>query len=243
MFLKRSKLSITVYLFLVLYRSTSLQSLSILKNIKTFLCKQKLVNNCSIPSTQQPYNHNSFSKKYQTFYSLTVMIVSQKISRTFYASGNQRIIIVFLQRMLKVIYEQSFCKKLFYSISLSQPLRTDGITDGETNTLAAHELEELFSSCAVVSVFGSGGKQVLVLHTTYVLRVQYSSGVVLVFWFWREKDFGVTYILSVRYSCAVVSVFWLWWEIVLKMRTRFYKKILLGYFIMICQPVCVFHKT
>jgi hypothetical protein len=35
---------------------------------------------------------------------------------------------------------------------------TDGITDGGTNTLAAHGLEELFSSCAVVSVFGSGGK-------------------------------------------------------------------------------------
>ncbi len=31
--------SITVYLFLVLYRFTSLQSLSFLKNIKTFLCK------------------------------------------------------------------------------------------------------------------------------------------------------------------------------------------------------------
>ncbi len=27
-----------------------------------------------------------------------------------------------------------------------------------TNTLAARGLEELFSSCAVVSVFGSGGK-------------------------------------------------------------------------------------
>ncbi len=40
-------------------------------------------------------------------------------------------------------------------------------------------------SCAVVSVFGSGGKQVLVLHT-YVLRVQYNCGVVLVFWSWRE---------------------------------------------------------
>ncbi len=39
MFLVRSKLSITVYLFLVLYRSTSLQSLSFLKNIETFLCK------------------------------------------------------------------------------------------------------------------------------------------------------------------------------------------------------------
>jgi hypothetical protein len=39
MFLVRSELSITAYLFLVLYRSTSLQSLSFLKNIETFLCK------------------------------------------------------------------------------------------------------------------------------------------------------------------------------------------------------------
>jgi hypothetical protein len=74
-----------------------------------------------------------------------------------------------------------------------------------------------------VSVFGSGGKEVLVLHT-FVLRVQYSCGVVLVFWLWREIIFGVTYVLSVQYSCAVVSVFWLWWEIVLKMSTCFYKK-------------------
>jgi hypothetical protein len=83
-----------------------------------------------------------------------------------------------------------------------------------------------------MSVFGSGGKYVLVLHTC-VLRVQYSCGVVLVFWFWWEIVFGVTYVFSVQYSCAVVSVFWLWREIDLKMRTRFYKKILLGYFIMI----------
>jgi hypothetical protein len=67
----------------------------------------------------------------------------------------------------------------------------------------------------------------LVLHT-YVLRVQYSCGVVLVFWFWRKIVFGVTYVLSVQYSCAVVSVFWLRQEIDLKMRTRFYKKNLNG---------------
>jgi hypothetical protein len=88
-------------------------------------------------------------------------------------------------------------------------------------------------SCAVVSVFGSGGKSVLILHTTNVLRVQYNCGVVLVFWSWREIVIDFTYLFSVQYSCAVVSVFWLWREIVLKMRTRFYKKILLGYFIMI----------
>ncbi len=42
----------------------------------------------------------------------------------------------------------------------------DRMTDGETNTLAARGLEELFSSCAVVSVFG----------------------------FWREIGLGVTYL-------------------------------------------------
>jgi hypothetical protein len=87
-------------------------------------------------------------------------------------------------------------------------------------------------SCAVVSVFGSGRKSVLTLQTTYVLRVPYSCDVVLVFWSWGGMVIDFTYIFSVQYSCAVVSVFWLWREIVLKMRTRFYKKILLGYFIM-----------
>ncbi len=72
------------------------------------------------------------------------------------------------------------------------------------------------------------------LNPQDVLRVQYSCAVVLVFWFWREIGFGVTNVLSVRYSCAVMLVFWLWREIVLKMRTRFYQKILLGgYYIMI----------
>jgi hypothetical protein len=45
----------------------------------------------------------------------------------------------------------------------------------------------------------------LVLHT-YVFRVQYICGVVLVFWFWQEIVVGVTYVLSVQYTCAVVSV-------------------------------------
>jgi hypothetical protein len=43
-------------------------------------------------------------------------------------------------------------------LSLSPYSPTEGITDRGTNTLAARGLEELFSSCAVVSVFGSGGK-------------------------------------------------------------------------------------
>ena len=81
----------------------------------------------------------------------------------------------------------------------------------------------------------------MVLHT-YVLRLQYSCGVVLVFWFWREIVFDVTYVLIVQYICAVVSFFWLWREIVLKMRTRFNKKILLGYFIKI-QNRCEYIRS
>jgi hypothetical protein len=42
---------------------------------------------------------------------------------------------------------------------------------------------------------------------TFVSRVQYSCGIVLVFWFWWEIVFGITYLLSVQYTCAVVSVF------------------------------------
>ncbi len=41
--------------------STTLQSLSFLKNIE-ILCKWKLVNNHTIPSKQQFHNHDSFSK-------------------------------------------------------------------------------------------------------------------------------------------------------------------------------------
>ncbi len=54
MFLIKSELSITSYLFLVFYRSTTLHSRSFLKNINNFLCKWKLVNNCSIPWRKQP---------------------------------------------------------------------------------------------------------------------------------------------------------------------------------------------
>ncbi len=79
--------------------------------------------------------------------------------------------------------------------------QTDRQTDRGTNTLALRGLEELFFQlCCRVSFWfwqeiGFG------LHT-HVLRVQYSCGVVLVFWLRQEIVFGVTYIFSVQYSCA-----------------------------------------
>jgi hypothetical protein len=82
------------------------------------------------------------------------------------------------------------------------------------NTLTAHGLEEpFFQLCCCVSVFWFWWE--ISFGVTYVLRVQYSCGVVLFFWFWREIVFGFAYVLSVKYSCAVVSVIWLWRESVL----------------------------
>jgi hypothetical protein len=101
------------------------------------------------------------------------------------------------------------------------------------NTLAARGLEELvFQLCCCVSFWfwreiGFGFTYLCTLSTIQLWHC------VLIFWFWQEKVFGVTYVLSVQYSCVDVSVFWLWQEMVLNMRTRFSKKILLGYFIMI----------
>ncbi len=91
---------------------------------------------------------------------------------------------------------------------------TDGRTDRGMNTLAARGLEEpFFQLCCCGSVFWFWRE--IGFGVTYILRVQYSCGVVLVFWFWREIVFSFAYILSVQYSCVVVSVIWLFWERVL----------------------------
>ena len=82
------------------------------------------------------------------------------------------------------------------------------MTDRGTNTLAARGLEELFFQLWYCVSFWFWREIGFVLHT-YVLRVQYSCGVVLDFWFWWEIVFGVTYVLRVQYTCAVGSVFWL----------------------------------
>ncbi len=57
-----------------------------------------------------------------------------------------------------------------------------------------------FSSCAVLSVFGSGEKKVLVYILMYL---EYHTVVVLcqIFWFWREIVFGTYVIHTVVVLC------------------------------------------
>ncbi len=149
-----------------------------------------------------------------------------KISRTFCASRNEWIIVVFLQCTLKEKLPIFLINTLLLHIPLLA--HTDRQNDRETNTLAARGLEEpFFQLCYCVSVFWFW--QEIGFGVTYVLRVQYSWGIVLVFWFWRETVFGFAYVLSVQYSCAVVSVFWLWRERVLVWSK---KKFLLVFFIL-----------
>ncbi len=156
-----------MYLFLALYRSTTIQSRQFLKNIKNFVW---------------------FPKQYL----LGAFI---------------------LEKQLANIPDRGFLflRNTLLLYSLSPYPQTERRRESQIHSLHVG-WRNLFSNCAVVSVFFSGGKWVLVLHTTYVLRVPYSCGVVLVFWFWREIVFCVMYVLSVQYSCAVVSVFLLWQE-------------------------------
>ena len=82
-------------------------------------------------------------------------------------------IVVFLQRTLKEKLPIFLINTLLLHIPLVALTHRQN-DRRRTNTLAARGLEELFFKCAVVSVFGSGGKYVLVLHTTTnVLIVQY----------------------------------------------------------------------
>ncbi len=73
-----------------------------------------------------------------------------------------------------------FLRNTLLLYSLSPYSQTERQTESQIHLLCVG-WRNLFSSCAIVSVFCSGGKQVLVLHNTYVLRVPYSCGVELVF--------------------------------------------------------------
>ncbi len=133
MFLIRSKLSFTVYLFLVLYRSTSLQSLLFIKNIETFLCNQELVNNHSTPSKQQPYNHHSFSKILRASTALQSQLFLKNIESFLCKQklvNNHSIPSMHAERKISVrSHKDSFTP---YP-SLSPYRQTDRITDRGTN--------------------------------------------------------------------------------------------------------------
>ncbi len=155
----------------------------------------------------QPHNHNPFSK----------------ISRTLCTTRNWWIIVIFLQctRKGKLPFVLINTLLLYIPLLALTHRQTEWRTEKKP-TYCAWAGGTFFQLCCCVS-FSLWREIGFGVHT-YVLRVQYSCGVVLVFWLHREIVFGVRYILSVQYSCAVVSVFWLWWEIDLKMRTPFYKK-------------------
>jgi hypothetical protein len=90
--------------------------------------------------------------------------------------------------------------------SLSPYSPTDRMTDGGTNTLAASGLEEFFFQlCCCCASFWFWRE--IGFGVTYVSRVHYSCGIVLIFWLWREIVFGVTYVLRVHtiQLCGCVS--------------------------------------
>ncbi len=90
--------------------------------------------------------------------------------------------------------------------SLSPYSQTERLTESQIYSLHVG-WRNLFSSCAIVSVSCSGGKQVLVLHTPYVLRVPYSCGVVLVLFNLAGNSFWYVRTQCTIQLCGCVSFF------------------------------------
>ncbi len=174
----------------------------------------------------QPYSHDCFSNISRTLFDFRdnthwVSLFQRNNSQIFRTGVSCFSVTLFYLTLLAILEKQltnipDRCFLFLYNTLLLYSLSPSSQTERQTES-QIHWLRvgwrNLFSSCAILSVFCFGMKQVLVLHTPYVLRVPYSCGVVYwFFWFWQEIVFVVTYVLSVQYSCAVVSVFLLWPE-------------------------------
>ncbi len=149
MFLKKSELSITTYLFLVFYRSTTLQSQLFLKILTTFcVSRNKWIILLFLQSNS--FTNRIVSQKYQDLLQRNSHDCFSKISRTFYASRKSWIIVIFLLCTLK----EKLPIFLINTLLLHIPLLalTDRQNYRETNTLAVRGLEELFLQlCCCVS--------------------------------------------------------------------------------------------
>ncbi len=154
---------------------------------------------------QIPYSHDRFSKILRTFFVKKFIRYKTYVREdqlflalygsTFIQSGlflknNENFVwfpkqyllgFFFLDKQLANIPDRGFLflRNTLFHFSLSPYSQTESQTEERIHLLHMG-LRNFFYSCAVVSVFGSGGEKVLVLNT-YVRRVQYSCGVVLVF--------------------------------------------------------------
>jgi hypothetical protein len=152
-------------LFLALYGSTTIQSLLFLKNIQNFVW---------------------FPKQYLLGFFFLEKKLANILNKGFLFLCN-----TLLLYSLLLWRESNFSTAytlLFYS--LDPYSWTERHTEERIHLLRVgwrtlptlrEGWRNLFSSCAVVSVFVLAGNNFLVLHTTYELGVPYSCGVVLVF--------------------------------------------------------------
>ena len=130
----------------------------------------------------QPYSHYCFSKISRTLFDFLnntywVSLFSRNNSLIFWTGVSCFSITLFYLTLFCCGGKANLVRfTLFYSTLLTL---TDGMTDRGTNALASRGLEEPFFQlcCCVVSVFGSGGKKVLIYIRMYYL--EYNTVVVV----------------------------------------------------------------
>ncbi len=190
----RSKLSVTVYLFFAFYGSTTLQSQLFLKNIKKFLCKQKLVNNRSIPSmhTERKITICSHKHSFTPYPSLSPYSQTDRMT--------DRETNTLAMRGLKEHFSNCAVVSVFWLwLKQFQVILTN------------------HTSCAIVSFFlrrevvfgctgqffGCGGKQFQVLFP--YLSYHTSCAIVSVLWLQQEIVFGYSVSKKDSYSVSLIE--------------------------------------
>ncbi len=179
-----------------------------------------------------PYSHDRFSKISRTFfvkklipyktyvwenqlflalYGSTAIqsgLFLKNIENFFWFPKQYLLGFFLLEKQLANILDRGFLflHNTLFLYSLSPYRWTESQTEKQIHLLCIGWWN-LFSSCAVVSVFCSGGKTILVLHTTYVLRVPYSCGVVIVFLVLAGNSFWYVHTQCTIQLCGCVSFF------------------------------------
>jgi hypothetical protein len=173
----------------------TLQSRLFLKNIENFLCKKMI-----------PYKTYIWEDQlFLALYGSTIIqsrLFLKNIENFVWFPKQYLLGFFILAKQLANIPARGFLfhRNTLLLYSVSPYSQTESQTETQIHSLLVG-WRNFFSSCAVMSVFGSGGKQFLVYILMYL---EYHTVVVLCqcFWFWWEIVFG-TYVLTIQLWCYV----------------------------------------
>ncbi len=178
------------------------------KNIKNFLCKQKIVNNHSIPSMHVERQITNLSVKHSFTLYPSLNPYRWTESRT------EKQIHLLCMGWVEPFFQLCCCVSFWFwreigfgftyyyvlGVSYSCGVVLVFLILAENSFWCYVHTQSTIQLCGCVIFVVVAGKLIL-------YKFSYSIRIFFFFCFWQEIVFGVKQVLSAQYSCAVVSVF------------------------------------